>query len=332
MEEPTRSEDVASPDTTQTKSTQKVKVNKPKKAVSGELRKLGLYACLMYLFFGLLIMSPLYGYVVMRPETPTSLLGKQYAFIYDKITKILTAPREEYFFAGPSGKKLHGWLFRTPNTDTVVIVHHGNAGNILNRLFIAKHLIIAGASVFLYDYEGYGKSEGTPNLNQLTPDGLAAYDFVKNDLKFNHIVNYGESFGSNVASNVSMARPCDALILQSGLCSLPAVAKSGPFFINLYPDFIFPDPKLDNLAIIGNIKKPILIVHGLKDKLVPASHSQQLFDKAAQPKRLVMLPECGHNDVGEKDEMLFEVSLKDFVDDLKSGKLLNQSSVAKNPH
>lgn len=261
----------------------------------------------MYIALGLLIASPLFTLVALRPEGPNSGVSQLYT-----LDKLLTATREEYFFKTADGQKLHGWLLRVPASDKVAIVHHGNAGNLLHRLFIAKHCIQAGASVFLYDYRGYGKSEGSTALTNLPEDGLAAYDFVRDSLKFAHIINYGESIGTAVANQVSQQRPCDAVILQSGIGSLPMVARDGLFFMKLYPDFVFPQPRFANVELIKTLQKPLLIVHGSKDTMVPYKHAELIFANASEPKRLVLLPECGHNDVGINDEALFDKTLSEF--------------------
>ncbi len=315
-------EDTANKDKNKSRRSAKPKVKVP---LTHQLLKACLYSVGIYVFIGCVIMSPVYTMVVLRPDRG------DYAQLYT-LPKIINSPREEYFFPAKTGEKMHGWLFRTPKSDRVVIVHHGNAGNLIHRLFIAKHLIVSGASVFIYDYRGYGKSEGSTALTNLVPDGLDAYDFVRDKLKFSHIVNYGESIGSHIACTVSKERPCEGLILQSGICSLPAVAKDGPFFMKAFPDEIFPKPHLENTAIISDIKKPMLLVHGLKDTLVPWRHSEKLFALASEPKWFVKLPACGHNDVGDQDEVLFEKTLMEFMDSVKSGdfsKMGRQSTLSE---
>mgnify|MGYP003385024010 CR=1 FL=1 len=281
---------------------------KPHLAPHRQFLRLCRNLCVVYLAFGLVFASPLYTMIALRPEGPASPLYQ--------LPKILASPREEYFFASQSGQKLHGWLFRTPGSNRVILVHHGNAGNILHRLFIAKHCILTGSSVFIYDYRGYGKSEGSVALANLSEDGLSAYDFLAKQLKFSHIVNYGESIGSGVACLVSTQRPCDGVILQSGICSLPSVAKDGVFFLKMYPDSIYPQPHFENLHLVKELHKPLLVVHGMRDTMVPPRHSEKLFAAAAEPKQFVKLPACGHNDVGDKDEALFDKSLQDFINSI----------------
>lgn len=281
---------------------------KPPIPVKTQLLRLTRNFFIIYLLLAVVLVSPLYSFIVLRPEGPSGPAAGLY-----KLDRILNSSREEFYFPTANGQKLHGWLFRTPGSDRVMLVHHGNAGNILHRLFIAKHGILAGNSVFLYDYRGYGKSEGHIAITNLPEDGLAARDFVGNTLKFNHILNYGESIGTAVATQVSRERPCDGTIIQSGLCSLPAVAKDGLFFMHLYPDSIFPKPHFSNLDIVKDLHKPILVVHGTQDKQVPYQHGEKIFALANEPKQLVLLTGCGHNDVGLNDEALFDKSIQNFM-------------------
>jgi uncharacterized protein len=263
------------------------------------------YALLAYLAVWALLCSPLYTRIILRPDRNQS---KLYA-----TDRILDAPRQEYFFDS-HGSKLHGWLFQKPHSNSIAIVHHGNAGNILNRLFLAKALITAGTSVFLYDYRGYGKSTGTPSLAGILDDGLAAFDFVKDKFAYPVIINYGESIGSGVACNVNAHRKTDALILQSGITSLPNVAKDGVILLRLYPNFMWPQPQFDNYVSLSHSKTPLLLLHGERDRLVPAAQSQRLFDCASTTdKNFVKLPNCGHNDVGFYDADLFQNAITDFV-------------------
>lgn len=288
---------------------------KEKLSVRRQLQKLAIIAIAYYLVFGLCIASPLYAWVVLRPATGMSQ--------WYTIDSILNIKREEFYFKSRSGEKLHGWLFRVPGTSRIAVVHHGNAGNLTNRLFLAKNLIEAGTSVFLYDYRGYGLSGGQPTLSGLSEDGLSAHDFVNRRLGFpaESIIVYGESIGSAVACRVAAARPNAALILQSGICCLPQVARDKMIFLQAYPIWVFPQPHFDNLAIIKQLREPVLFLHGEKDTLVSWRQSQELFDSAREPKTFVRLPDAGHNDVGDVNSKEYLEAVRSFVAKLpKQGK------------
>ncbi|CAN5681917.1 hypothetical protein BH10CYA1_BH10CYA1_03180 [soil metagenome] len=87
--------------------------------------------------------------------------------------------------------------------------------------------------------------------------------------------------------------------------------------LNLYPDFVFPEPHLDNVKIVETLNAPILILHGKKDHTVAFENSEQLYAKAHEPKNLVFLEDCGHNDMGVQNSALFFSSIKDFIGELK---------------
>src|SRR5262249_13468002 len=198
-----------------------------------------------YLLIGLLMWSPLYQAVVLRPFGPDEH--------YDAVRKIPTC--KEYFIPNAHGDKLHAWFFRIPAAKKLVIVHHGNAGNIIHRLYLANAAIMCGAAVLLYDYRGYGLSTGKPSLAGLSEDGSAVYDFATGPLGFaaNQIVNFGESIGTGVACRLASTKPSAGLILQSPVASLPAVARAGVFVFRAYPDIAFPQPHFDNLSEIARV-------------------------------------------------------------------------------
>lgn len=282
-----------------------------KKTVSSQLRSLTIIGVCCYVLTGLLLNSPLYTMVALRPETGSSDLYK--------IKTILNVPREEIAIATVDGAKLNAWYFKTPGADKVVIVNHGNAGSLLNRLFIAKSLIQSGSSVLLYDYRGYGKSEGKVSLPGLQEDAVAAYDYAVNKLGYkpNQIVLYGESIGGGISSRVAEQRPVAGVIMHSPFTSLPNVAQSGSPLFRLYPDWVFPQPSYENLTYVQGKHAPLLILYGDKDHLVPPAQSRRLFELASEPKGVVLVPGAGHNDMIDVNEKLYFQSIDSFLKGLK---------------
>lgn len=281
-----------------------------KRAVKTEFIKLACVLVFVYLVFLCLLYTPVYQSAVLRPDyqstmtyTPQPIMG--------------VMPQE--LTIESHGDKMHAWLFLVPNSKTVAIVHHGNAGNLLNRLDIAKAFINANASVLLYDYRGYGKSTGIASLNSILEDGLAAFDSAKTHIHCPVVINYGESIGSAVATYVDSKCNAQGLILQSGIASLPNVARNGIVLFLLYPDFIWPRPLLNNCDLLAQSETPLLLLHGSKDTLVPISNADLLFACAHAPdKSFIKLPDCGHNDVGVEDCQTYLDTIKSFVDHLST--------------
>lgn len=262
---------------------------------------------LCYLLLGLLMWSPFYTAVALRPFGPNEH--------YDSVRRIPTC--QEHFIANSHGDKLHAWLFRIPAAKKLVIVHHGNAGNITHRMYLANAAIMCGAAVLLYDYRGYGLSTGTPSLPGLHEDGAAVYDFAVSRLGYapNQIVNLGESVGTGVACQLASEKPSAGLVLQSPVASLPAVARAGIFLFGAYPDAAFPQPHFNNVDQIRRVHVPVLLLHGKKDHLVPYGHSQQILASANAPKTLELFEAAGHNDMPAGDEQ-YQRALKKFLANL----------------
>ncbi|HEY9867785.1 MAG TPA: alpha/beta hydrolase [Candidatus Obscuribacterales bacterium] len=260
-------------------------------------------------------------YVALSPRVFVSLYGSM-LFKPDRFPagnyecdSLNGLTRKEVFFPAPDGRQLHGWLFRREDTRWVILFNHGNAGNLTYRLGLVKLLIEAGGSVFLYDYRGYGLSEGSPSLKSVCEDGLAAYDYLVTEQQFapEDVVIYGESLGCGVACHTSRYRGSAGLILQSAFTSLSRIGKHVLPLLRIYPEWLFPRPELNNLVALQGRHPPLLIFHGKLDTLVPFSHAEELYAQASEPKTLVPLPTTGHNDISGTEPELFKASLSKFL-------------------
>jgi len=224
------------------------------------------------------------------------------------------------FIPCADGAKMHALYFKKPGADKLVIVNHGAGGNLLGRVYIAQSAALAGASTLLYDYRGYAQSTGKFNLDTILEDGLTAYDYANKKLGYpaNKIIECGESIGSAVASQTAVKRPCAGVLMLCGVTRLPAaVRKIFPIFW-IFPDAIFAKNKINNLETIQNVHAPILFIHGKLDAQVPYQGSEEMFAKASKPKQLVLLPDCGHDDLGRKDAEQFQKAMDDFLSESKN--------------
>lgn len=232
-----------------------------------------------------------------------------------KIEEKLKTKVEEVTFKSANGKNLSGLYFKREGAKQVFLLSHGNAGNVAHRLVHCLHMLNLGASVLLYDYQGYGQSEGDPTVKGIVEDGVAAYDFLTRDKgwKASQVISYGESLGCAVACQISKQREVAAIVLQSGFASLPGAARDRFIWLNLFPDFTFPQPQLNNCEILACRHTPLLIVHGVKDNILPVKYAEEMFAAAAEPKRLVKLKNSGHNDVMDQDLKDYLAALSGFI-------------------
>ena len=203
-------------------------------------------------------------------------------------------PLEEVWFAAADGTKLFGWYVEGPATSGVVLWCHGNAGNIINRLENLKLLYQSGLSVFLFDYRGYGRSQGRPSEEGLYRDALGAYDYLTRTrmIRPERIVLFGRSLGAAVAGELAVQKPAAGLILESSFPSIEAVAKFHygglPVHWLLGADFSLID-RLPQLSL------PKLIIHGDKDDIIPLELGRQVFEAAKPPKSFYLIEGADHN-------------------------------------
>ncbi len=224
------------------------------------------------------------------------------------------------FIPCADGSKMHALYFKKNGSDMLLIANHGAGGNLLGRAYIAQSAALSNCSTLLYDYRGYALSTGDFNLDTILEDGLTAYDYARTKLGYpaQKIIVCGESIGSAVACQTAANRPCAGLLLLCGVSRLPvAVRKILPVFW-IFPDFCFAKTKIDNPATIKNVHVPTLLVHGKLDEQVPYECSEENFAAASEPKKLVLLPNCGHDDIGRQDAEQFHKAINEFIASVSS--------------
>jgi pimeloyl-ACP methyl ester carboxylesterase len=194
------------------------------------------------------------------------------------------------------GEQLNGWLVaaQRPPMGHVVLCH-GNAGNIGNRLLHAALLSAAGFDVLLFDYRGYGRSSGSPSEEGLYRDARAARTALlgESEVDPGHVLYLGESLGGAVALALALDHPPRGLILQSTFTSVRDMARAHYPFL---PATLIPDA-YPSLGRIGDLRAPLLVLHGDRDEVVPLAHGQALFNAASGPKEIRIFPGLGHNDL-----------------------------------
>jgi fermentation-respiration switch protein FrsA (DUF1100 family) len=215
----------------------------------------------------------------------------------------LGLPYQDVTFETEDGKRLHGWYFAHRQEGPAILFCHGNAGNISHRLDNVSRLLGKGLRVFIFDYRGYGKSEGRPSEKGIYADGLAAYDYLVHRVGISpdEIIPFGRSLGAAVAIEVALKRKVKALIIESAFTSIKDMAKTMLLFLPISP---FVPDHYNNLEKVSRVRVPVLVIHGDSDELIPFSMGERLYGAARAPKFFCPIRGAGHNDtyvVGGED-------------------------------
>lgn len=238
-------------------------------------------------------------------------------------------PHTELTIPTSNHASLNGWLF-PPQARTQIqvpvqavpklaIISHGNAGSIARLNDMIASFRAAGVSVLAYDYQGYGKSTGSPSIENICSDGLSVYDYAVQLLGFRseNIVLVGESLGCGVSTEVALRRPCAALILQAGFSSLPRIAKETVPALQVYPDFMFSQ-RLNNAANLAKINVPVLFVHGTADDIIPPAHAIINYTAARGRKELYLVDGAAHRSFVALGGSRYNAAIRDFLSTLSS--------------
>ncbi|HEX2411414.1 MAG TPA: alpha/beta hydrolase [Solirubrobacteraceae bacterium] len=194
------------------------------------------------------------------------------------------------------GERLHGWWIpASAPTRGHVLLLHGNAGNIGDRVPHVLLLAAAGFDVLAFDYRGYGRSTGRPTEPGTCRDARAALAalLARDDVDPGRVLYLGESLGGAVALELAIRRPPAGLVLQSTFTSIRDMARLHYPFI---PRALVPDA-YPSLRLIRRHDAPLLVLHGARDTIVPLMHGEELFEAAPGPKQLEVFPDAGHNDM-----------------------------------
>ncbi len=204
---------------------------------------------------------------------------------------------QDIYLTAKDGVKLNAWYLDNQAVDKVILLFHGNGGNISHRLEILQVLYSLPADVLIIDYHGYGNSGGRPSEDNLYLDAEAAYDFLVREKQYEpkQIIIMGSSLGGAVAIWLAVQEEAGGLIIQKAFTSAADMAvKMNPLYRK---PIVWLKTKFNNLEEIGNVTEPKLIIHSKKDEIIPYEMSVKLFKAAREPKELLLLERGGHNDI-----------------------------------
>ena len=202
---------------------------------------------------------------------------------------------EQVSFAAPGGPQLHGWWLPAAGESRGTVVYcHGNAANLTLHTRYVAWLPARGFDVLVFDYRGYGRSEGSVTRAGTVADAVAAIDYaLQRDP--DRVVVFGHSLGGAVGIRAAAERPAvRGVVAESTFSNYREIAaEKAPWISWLVPLVISagfdPDEVLASLP-----PAPLLVIHGERDHIVPVEIGELLYERAREPKALWKIPEARH--------------------------------------
>ncbi|MBN1496171.1 MAG: alpha/beta hydrolase [Spirochaetes bacterium] len=215
-------------------------------------------------------------------------------FLFYPYREIVAVPSDEGFtyedvyFRASDGVRLNGWWVPAGKGRGAVLFCHGNGGNIsflIQTVGIYKSM---GLDVFLFDYRGYGRSEGVPTEEGTCRDVEAAWYYLTGVRKIEagKIVVIGRSLGGAMAAWLCAARTPRALVLESTFTRAADVAN---FHYPLAPGMLLFGDTYDTAALLARVRCPVLVIHSPEDEIVPYELGEKLFRIAPEPKEMLVI-------------------------------------------
>jgi len=220
-------------------------------------------------------------------------------------------PVEDVYFHSADGTKLHGWYLGHSNPRIAVLYCHGNGGTVAENPALLRWLRNeCQASVFIFDYRGYGRSEGSPSEAGVLADARAAREWlaVREGIPEEQVVLYGRSLGGAVALDLAAEKGARGLVLESTFTSLPDVAAQHYWWV---PVRQLMRSQMNSREKIGRYAGPLLLYHSRADEVVSFSLGEQLFAAATtKDKQFFAVNDHGHNEHSPPE---YELELAKFL-------------------
>lgn len=221
----------------------------------------------------------------------------------------------EHWVETSDGILLHGWMIGDPEGLPVVVYSHGNAGNISGRIEIAGKIAEQGAAVFLYDYRGYGRSEGKPSEPGIYDDGESVVYYLRQQLMVSEkrMIFYGRSLGGAVAARQSAEFTGAGLVLDSAFINGKEIASDlYPFIPGFLVSIRFPiDEDLKRSAV-----EDVMVMHAENDRIINIRHGRELYriaDEDTSKKASFVVLRGGHNTSFSQSREVYAQKWSEFL-------------------
>jgi alpha-beta hydrolase superfamily lysophospholipase len=221
---------------------------------------------------------------------------------------------DEVWLTAADGVRVNGWALPPPGaTRGWVLYSHGNADTMAIRVGIMKPLVERGLGVLLYDYRGYGRSEGRPDEEGTYRDAeVMLAETMRRAGEARRVFLMGESLGGGVSYELAVRHPeLAGLITTSTFTSIPDMVVA---LLKIPALRRIVRTQYDNLAKVARITLPRLVLHGTRDELVPYRMGETLRDASRPPADFLAIAGAGHNDIFDVDPDGAYGALFGFID------------------
>jgi fermentation-respiration switch protein FrsA (DUF1100 family) len=224
----------------------------------------------------------------------------QSSFLYSPVRQVPYNPGdinltfENVVFETKDRLKLAAWFIPAEKADFTVLFCHGNGGNMTHRLDTINILNELGLNCFIFDYRGYGASEGKPTEAGTYRDVEAAYEWLtkKKHIPARNIILFGRSLGGSIAAYLACNVKAKGLIVESSFTSYVDIGRKFYPYMPVHLAALFNYPTID---YIRSIRCPVMIIHSRNDEVIPFEFGLRLYDAANEPKEFVEIS-GSHND------------------------------------
>jgi len=224
----------------------------------------------------------------------------QPTFLYKPVREIIYTPAElgldfeDIYFKSSDGLMLNGWYVPADNAEMTVLFCHANGGNVMHRLDSISILNDLGLNCFIFDYRGYGNSEGKPTEEGTYLDTEAAHTWliVNKKIAAGNIIVVGRSLGGSIAAWLASRVQVRGLVLESSFTSYVDIGRR---FYPYMPVRWFARFGYRTVDYLDTVNCPVMVIHSRNDEVVPFEFGLELYERANEPSELVEIF-GSHND------------------------------------
>lgn len=218
---------------------------------------------------------------------------------------------EDVWLRTADGLKLHGWHVPADEAIGTVLFCHGNAGNISHRLETIALLHELRLHVLIFDYRGYGRSEGRPTERGTYLDAEAAWQYLvqTRGTPADRIVLHGRSLGGSVAAHLARDRTPAALVVESTFWDINELGRE---LLPLLPVRWISRLSYATADYVRGVRCPVMVIHSRDDELIPFHHGRRVFEAACEPKRFLEI-HGSHNSGFVECRDIYRPALREFL-------------------